>query len=458
MDNPIALRASIDEIVGLRRQALNLYEEGYKLLSQARATAKQAAPNGFLPTYPDSLNRLLETCSPERFGDYQKTMSNLLDRAVWDHVVSTMGIERLMDAQAREQFRTQLQSNPPEVTVENVRATVETLMGDAAMIFRRGIAKAFAKLDRRFRTHDAFKIGSKVIFTYAFSRYGTWSGRIDEYLRDVERTFHILDGKEQPERYAGIIGAIDEKRRVSGLEMQPFEAESDYFRVKAFKNGNLHVWFKRDDLIDKVNLLLAEYYGANLADSSEDAREAAKKGSRAMTPAKNFGFFPTPDELAERVLESAYIRPGDRVLEPSAGTGSLSSRALAAGGQVTCVEMQPHLAQQLLQNPDYTLVLCDDFLNTTPEGLGEYDKIIMNPPFDRGRDIDHVDHALDFLAPGGTLVAIMSAGVEFRSDNKGTAFRNRIERMRGNFYDLPHGSFAEVGTMVNTVLLTVSRR
>src|SRR3546814_1465535 len=107
--------------------------------------------------------------------------------------------------------------------------TVESLILDSRNIFLRGIANVFSRLDRRFRTHDAFAIGSKIIFDCAFSEYGSWSGRhCDEYLRDVERTFHVLDGREQPDRYAGIIGAIDQER--TGLERKAWVAESEFFR------------------------------------------------------------------------------------------------------------------------------------------------------------------------------------------------------------------------------------
>src|SRR3546814_3048810 len=68
-----------------------------------------------------------------------------------------------MDAEAREKFRHQLRTDPPEVSVENCLATVESLILDSRNIFLRGIANVFSRLDRRFRTHDAFAIGSKII-------------------------------------------------------------------------------------------------------------------------------------------------------------------------------------------------------------------------------------------------------------------------------------------------------
>ena len=54
-------------------------------------------------------------------------------------------------------------------------------------------------------------------------------------------------------------------------------------------------------------------------------------------------------------------------------------------------------------------VINRDFLTMKPGDIPQVDKIIMNPPFDRGGDCDHVRHAFQFLKPGGVLVAVMSA-------------------------------------------------
>lgn len=47
----------------------------------------------------------------------------------------------------------------------------------------------------------------------------------------------------------------------------------------------------------------------------------------------------------------------------------------------------------------------------------------------------------------------MSAGIEFRETKKAAAFRKLIEARGGWMVDLPPGSFADVGTQVNTVLV-----
>lgn len=120
-----------------------------------------------------------------------------------------------------------------------------------------------------------------------------------------------------------------------------------------------------------------------------------------------------------------------------------------------CIEIQPHLANELAMSGKYRKVINADFLKVQPTPI--YDRVIMNPPFDRERDIDHVMHALKFLKEDGRLVAIMSAGTEFRETRKSIAFRNLMKSMGARFEDLPPGSFSSVGTNINTIVLWVDR-
>lgn len=464
-------RATIEDVERKRNRALELHGVAFDALAEA-FEAGAAAVSGYgghgaraaLERLQTRDDRAPHNADPRAF--YMETVRKTTDRAVWSFLIDFMGLERIMDRTARDQFREQLRDDPPEATAANCYATFSALIGDADLIFQRGVATAFSGLDRRFRSHDGFKIGSRVVLSYALSAWGSWSRNQDEVLRDVERAFYQLDGgKPQPDRTAGIIGTWDAARRATGrsLERAAFEAEDDYFRIRSFKNGNVHLWFKRKDLVEKVNLLLAEYYGAGLG-VGPDAAEPQHRN--AVGPAKNFGLFETPEKIALRLLSDAGVYTPEtysgngyqklRVLEPSAGRGRIALPAMRAGHDVSCVEVQPELARDLGFHD--LRVYCADFLEVSPNArIGTFDAVVMNPPFDRGRDVDHVLHALKFLKPGGKLAAIMAAGVEYREDRQTVAFRTLVERLGGRFRDLPAGSFAESGTNVNTVILTLTK-
>ena len=102
--------------------------------------------------------------------------------------------------------------------------------------------------------------------------------------------------------------------------------------------------------------------------------------------------------------------------------------------------------------PGVRRVTQGDFLDMQP--TPRYDRVVMNPPFAAGNlDIDHVLHAYEFLKPGGRLIAIMSASVEFNDSVKARSFREMVKRQGGHFNDNPARSFSSVGTNVNTVTL-----
>lgn len=453
--NAVVPRATIDQIEAQRAICLSRYGDAFDLVAEAGRAASAAVPGAGVYDLPHLGTRNDSFGSKDR-DDFIEKVRRPLDRSIWAYLLQATSLDRLMDSAAKKEFRAQIEKDPPPATAENCLATMERLLGDSGMIFKRGIANAFSGLDRRFRSHDGFKVGGRIVLTCFANSWGyiEHAGR-RETLLDVERTFYVLDGKPQPDASGGIIGALS-LAKPPGMNAATYEASSDYFRVKVFKNGNAHVYFLRDDLVDRVNLLLADYYGATLGAGAD---VADRKHEPNRTPAKNFGFFETPVAVGERLVEAAYIHARAlpmTVLEPSAGRGALARLAHRAGGEVTCIEIQRPLADEL-RRAGYPRVVCSDFLSEMPETFGQkFDRVLMNPPFDQGRDVDHVVHALKFVKPGGRLAAVMSAGVEYREDRKTADFRALVERYGGSFRDLPPGSFAESGTMVNTCIVTIS--
>lgn len=477
----IVPRATVDQLVAHRDRALTLYGiaheklvEAYDALMAARRAGIEASPgrNRFNHHQENERRAFLGVIDVPERGEFIETARRLTDTDVWSHIVALTDLQRLMDKKAKDELTRQLQTDPPEVTVENVIATLETFLAQAGTIFRRGIAECFSDLDRRFRSHDGWKIGSRVILSFAFDGYGRWNYHRNhrDTLTDIERTFLVLDGVEPPPDYAGIIGLLEARR---GWGAHQTFVENSYFRVRAFKNGNAHIWFKRDDLVEKVNKLLGEYYGAPIPEDREPDVDTGLDNPKTAL-AKNYGFFPTPDAAARQLLHYLPLyrqedAPRVTVLEPSAGTGNLSALlarhengdarhgATWRACEVDVVEVQAPLAAALRASGLYRRVVHADFLAVMPDPANLYDVIAMNPPFDRERDIDHVMHALKFLKPSGCLAAIMSAGTEFRETRKAYGFRELMKSMNAGWEDLPAGSFAEAGTYCNTIILRVRK-
>lgn len=504
--NAIVPRATIEDVVRYRNQTIGLYEtafdkieEAHQALEAAREMASRCHPGVTSYNYDraEEISEFNSAVQLPRKERYLRTARRLTDINAWSWIIQCTELEKLMDKQAKEQLREQMRYVPertdrdgqlineeemakglPDLTVENIMATLERFRAESGIIFRRGIANVFSKLDRRFRSHDGFKVGSRIILTYCFNDWGSLQyGSTRDTLIDIERVFAILDGHPESS-FQSAIDAVEQSRRGSHGPKQS-ECDTEYFKIRGFKNGNAHLWFQRDDLVVKVNKLLAEYYGEVIGDG-QTAEEDPLKNIKT-TPAKHYGFYPTPTPAADELMGKVPVlrdkeKDQLRILEPSAGTGNLARRCAPRlvdyedrerdyyekrfrfDNLVDCVEIQPQLCDGLEAMGRFNRVWRTDFLNLKPEETGLYDLVVMNPPFDRERDIDHVCHALRFLKPDGQLYAIMSAGTEFRETKKSIAFRKLvIETMKGGFKDLPAGSFAEVGTYVNTIMLRVRR-
>lgn len=200
---------------------------------------------------------------------------------------------------------------------------------------------------------------------------------------------------------------------------------------------------------------------AHLFDEEPEARidEAILSGS--VDRGQDFGCFFTPPELADRVAEEAQPFPMAKVLEPNAGDGSLVKALLEREPSLLfqCIELLPRNCVKLGKILDPLVVIEGDFLNHPQAGLSStsFDRVVMNPPFSRQQDIDHVRHAFNFLKPEGRLVSIMSAGVLFRENLKSVLFRSFVKDHDGTIEKLPSGSFKASGTNVETVLVTIPR-
>ena len=103
---------------------------------------------------------------------------------------------------------------------------------------------------------------------YGYQSWSHWS-RGRDHLIDLERTLFVIDGRKPPAARESIVNQIESYRR--GDDGERF-FETDELAVRWFKNGNVDVTIKRDDLIAKLNQIIAEYFGETLPDDRRQQR------------------------------------------------------------------------------------------------------------------------------------------------------------------------------------------
>lgn len=363
-----------------------------------------------------------------RISDHH--IANSLLKSAWMYVYNKYEIARIASAKDKRLF-TQSMEKPAPFTSENVFATFgDYLFNERANILR-GLAEVFCDLDPAYKSHDKVKIGVKglpkrVILTGCGS-YGHGWGY--ERVRDMLNALAAYQGKQ-----------LVTHQELSDLFKQEDALKSTHgVWLRRFSNGNGHLFFAPDTVRD-INMALAEYYGAVLADCADDA-PTEKRQSTAV--AKDLQYYPTPVAVVDRVLDDAYIREGQKVLEPSCGDGRFLDALRDKGFDAYGIEIDAGRAAQAREKGHSVLVA--NFLETVPTAI--YDHVVMNPPFYGNYYAKHVNHALKFLKIGGKLTAILP--ITARYDHG---------LLTGEWRDLPVGSFSESGTNINTTVLTMWKK
>jgi len=196
-----------------------------------------------------------------------KAITRNLDRSIWRDLMKKLGMLSLMDAEASNQWYNSLEKDDiPAISEENILSTFERLHLSKSDVFERGPINVFKGLNWDYKSNSPCKFGKKIIVAglVKYDRWGcglNWGWQRDR-LADLERMLMILDGKPAPDNRA------DVPRRLSDHiheNRHSTSYEDEMFTVKCFQKGTAHITFKRREMADKLNDIIARHYPGTLA-------------------------------------------------------------------------------------------------------------------------------------------------------------------------------------------------
>ena len=196
-----------------------------------------------------------------------KAITRNLDRGIWRDLMKKSGMLSIMDAQARDQWYNSLEKEDiPVVSEANILSTFEQLHLNKIDVFERGVINVFKGLSWDYKTNSPCSFGKKIIVNnlVAHSRWGfslNWGWRRDQ-LADLERMLFLLDGKPIPDNRGDVT-----TRLMEHIRDNPSKDiyEDDFFSIRYFQKGTVHITFKRIYLTEKMNDIVAKHYPGMLA-------------------------------------------------------------------------------------------------------------------------------------------------------------------------------------------------
>lgn len=258
-----------------------VYEQQVERILDAMRTLRDAytilddqfkSKHGFsLYTTPNNGRSNLQNVRDERA---EQDVEHYLHLDAWRILVEKLSIRKLMSSKRVRQLDELLEKG--KVTVDGVEETLPPIspgtIVDVLMSFVNSADDFLKEAIReeydywkphrsytKYKTNEkhTFKLEKKLIQTFAFTVW-KWEGKnslgglshsLQPHLTALDNIMHLLDGKGQVKGYSGPL--VDAINLAHHNKQQ--SAATEYFHAKWFLNGNLHLEFLRQDLLDKFN-------------------------------------------------------------------------------------------------------------------------------------------------------------------------------------------------------------
>lgn len=222
-------------------------KEAFKLIISAKTRLKSC----FGP-YNDRI-------FPHNFREYnlKKESAAALDiirRNAWKGIIEKTQIKNLISNKRKNHLEDQLERGElPELDHQTLADMLSDLGGNIDSYFKEAVQEIFNWLRPRrsgYKTNSEYEIGKKVIISDALNT--DYCVSLSHYHNhrfvSLDNVFHLLDGKGISKYPNDAVTKIRE-----AIQLNEWECESTYFYFKWYKNGNIHIEFKRLDLLKELN-------------------------------------------------------------------------------------------------------------------------------------------------------------------------------------------------------------
>lgn len=263
----LAVRLTVTQIVAAYEQACRDIRSAFALLADVEERMSLALSS-------QGTDRTRVLARAHHTGDWDSPEHAIKDLrlSVWCSLVERLEIRRFLSVARAAELDRMLEGKSdddfPEITIENVLGFAKGFEAQASDMLREAIEEVFSWLRPRgseYKRNSELEVPPRIILrwmvetAWSGSGFRVHYGRAQSELTALQNVFSSLDGQGTIAKthYGALYDAICASPDGRG--------ETEYFRFRCFKNRNLHLEFKRLDLLARFNALAG---GARLRPAS----------------------------------------------------------------------------------------------------------------------------------------------------------------------------------------------
>lgn len=266
---------SIEALLRRRDAAVERALQAIALLREGAAIAAEGG-FGFVDIsmskhYSNTVQHRL--CGHYADSDTETILRREIDRGCWKMLMDQSGLRSVMNAATRQRLDEELAGNAvPPLTRDNIITTFSLLHEQRGQMLEDGVIAVFKSLSWDYKTNHPAFLGRRLILryvtcaSYKIGRFGPVNHRMTDQLDDLQRVISLLHGKPEADHRAGWFQLVSEAIRGTGM------AENDTLEIRLYGNGNGHLLFKEQAVVDRLNRIIAQRFPDALPAPRESRR------------------------------------------------------------------------------------------------------------------------------------------------------------------------------------------
>lgn len=240
-------------------------------------------------------------CTNERYQINRNEFKTDLQKAGWGFIFSKMNMQKYATKGLRDDINkfVEQQKNIP-FTMKNIYKMIDIVIGTSSQRMDKAILEAFDTItkhhaDNRYfvkgwKTNSHFLVGKKFILPNCVSpskeygvtstTYGYLSSYKSEAISDLEKALCYSNGINYDE-----IKTLSHS--INRNTYGEWYDNSEFFKYKAFKNGNMHFEFKSEDIWAAFNQKVSKIKGYPLFEGKQQTKYQDRQTGRATQEKRN---------------------------------------------------------------------------------------------------------------------------------------------------------------------------